>query len=105
MVNLQGSAPRHTMVVASMPYWNISHGTTVVLGHRQDVTEVSPWMYGLSSSGQIDTQYPPGQAAAVAAEIAPAARGGQADRAEHREHHRREVVLRRRWAGCCTRRS
>ena len=69
MVNLQGSAPRHTLVVASMPYWNISHGTTVVLGHRQNVTEVSPWMYGLSSSGQIGTQYPPGQAAAVAAEI------------------------------------
>jgi spore germination protein YaaH len=69
MVNLQGSAPRHTLVVASMPYWNISHGTTVVLGHRQDVTEVSPWMYGLSSSGQIDTQYPPGQAAPVAAQI------------------------------------
>ena len=69
MVNLRGSAPRHTLVVASMPYWNISHGTTVVLGHRQDVTEVSPWMYGLSSSGQIGTQYPPGQATAVAAEI------------------------------------
>ncbi len=69
MVNLQGSAPRHTLVVASMPYWNISHGTTVVLGHRENVTEVSPWMYGLSSSGQIGTQYPPGQAAAVAAEI------------------------------------
>ncbi len=69
MVNLQASAPRHTLVVASMPYWNISHGTTVVLGHRQDVTEVSPWMYGLSGSGQIGTQYPPGQAAAVAAEI------------------------------------
>ncbi len=69
MVNLRGSTPRHTLVVASMPYWNISHGTTVVLGHRQDVTEVSPWMYGLSSSGQIDTQFPPGQAASVAAEI------------------------------------
>jgi spore germination protein len=69
MVNLRGSAPRHTLVVASMPYWNISHGTTVVLGHQQDVTEASPWMYGLTSSGQIDTQYPPGQAASVAAEI------------------------------------
>ena len=69
MVNLRGSAPRHTLVVASMPYWNISHGTTVVLGHRQDVTEVSPWMYGLGSSGQIDTQYPPGQAASVAAQL------------------------------------
>jgi spore germination protein YaaH len=69
MVNFQGRAPRHTLVVASMPYWNISHGTTVVLGHRQAVTEVSPWMYGLGNSGQIDTQYPPGQAASVAAEI------------------------------------
>ena len=69
MVNLRGSAPRHTLVVASMPYWNISHGTTVVLGHRHDVTEASPWMYGLTKSGQIDTQYPPGEAASVAAEI------------------------------------
>ena len=69
MVTLQGSAPRHTLVVASMPYWNISHGTTVVLGHRQDVTEVSPWVYGLSSSGRISTQYPAGQAASVAAQI------------------------------------
>jgi spore germination protein YaaH len=69
MVNLRASTPRHTLVVASMPYWNISHGTTVVLGHRHDVTEASPWMYGLTTSGQIDTQYPPGQAASVAAEI------------------------------------
>jgi spore germination protein len=77
MVNLQGSAPRHTLVVASMPYWNISHGTTVVLGHRADVTEVSPWMYGLSSSGQIDTQYAPDQAASVTAEIARLRAAGQ----------------------------
>jgi spore germination protein len=69
MVNLRGSAPRHTLVVASMPYWNISHGTTAVLGHRQDVTGASPWLYGLTDSGQIDTQYPPSQAASVAAEI------------------------------------
>lgn len=69
MVNLRGSTPRHTLVVASMPYWNISHGTAAVLGHKNDVTEVSPWMYGLSSSGRIDTQYPPGQGAQVAAEI------------------------------------
>jgi spore germination protein YaaH len=69
MVNLRGSAPRHTLVVASMPYWNINHGTTVVLGHRQDVTEASPWLYGLSNSGQINTQYPPREAASVAAEI------------------------------------
>ena len=77
MVNLQGSAPRHTLVVASMPYWNISHASTAVLGHRADVTEVSPWMYGLSSSGQIDTQYPPGQAASVTAEIGRLRAAGQ----------------------------
>ncbi|HEX3389711.1 MAG TPA: glycosyl hydrolase family 18 protein [Streptosporangiaceae bacterium] len=77
MVNLGSSAPRHTLVVASMPYWNISHGTTAVLGHRKDVTEVSPWMYGLSSSGQIDTQYAPGQAASVADEIGRLRAAGQ----------------------------
>jgi spore germination protein YaaH len=38
-------------------------------GHGRDVTEASPWMYGLSSSGQIGTQYAPGQAASVADEI------------------------------------
>jgi spore germination protein YaaH len=69
MVNLRGGTPRHTLVVASMPYWNISHGTAAVLGHENDVSEVSPWMYGLGSSGRIDTQYPPGQSATVAAEI------------------------------------
>jgi len=69
MVNLRGSPARHTLVVASMPYWNIGHGTTAVLGHRSDVTEVSPWMYGLASSGQITMQYPPGQAASVTDEI------------------------------------
>jgi spore germination protein YaaH len=62
-------APRHTLVVASMPYWNIRHGTGAVLAHRGAVTEVSPWMYGLDRSGQIGTQYPPGQAATVAADI------------------------------------
>ena len=103
MVNLQGSAPRHTLVVASMPYWNISHGTTVVLGHRQDVTEVSPWMYGLSGSGRIGRQYPPGQAAAVAAEITRLRAAGKlivpsiANITGGKWSYTR-------WAGCCTRR-
>ncbi|MGP8001521.1 MAG: glycosyl hydrolase family 18 protein [Streptosporangiaceae bacterium] len=65
MFSLRGSAARHTLVVASMPYWNFQHGTTAVLAHRDAVTEVSPWVYGLSASGRIDTQYPAGQAAAV----------------------------------------
>jgi spore germination protein len=70
MQNWRGAgAARHTLVVASMPYWNIGHGTAAVLAHRGAVTEVSPWMYGLDQAGGIDTQYPPGQAATVAADI------------------------------------
>jgi spore germination protein YaaH len=62
-------APRR-VVVASLPYWNIAHGTATVLAHRRDFTEVSPWMYGLASNGQIDAQYPPAQAASTNAQIA-----------------------------------
>jgi spore germination protein len=69
MFSLGGGPGRHTTVVASMPYWNFQHGTAAVLAHRGDVTEVSPWMYGLAADGQIDTQYPAGQAAAVARDI------------------------------------
>jgi len=69
MFSLRGSAARHTLVVASMPYWNFQHAATAVLGHRDAVTEISPWIYGLSASGQIDTQYPAGQTAAIAQDI------------------------------------
>jgi len=62
--------PRHTLVVASIPYWNISHDTSVVLANRTDVDEVSPWIYGVSASGAIVPQYGTGQAAAVNADIA-----------------------------------
>jgi hypothetical protein len=99
MVNLRGSVPRHTLVVASMPYWNITHGTTAVLGHRHDVTEASPWMYGLSNSGQIDTQYPPGQAGAVAAEIKRLRGAGQLIVPSIAN------ITGGTWAGCCTHRS
>ncbi len=60
---------RRTTVVASLPYWNMTLGANTVLANRSDFTEVSPWMYGLSSSGQIVPQYPPGQEAAVAATL------------------------------------
>jgi spore germination protein len=69
MFSLRSSPARHTTVVASMPYWNFQHGTATVLAHRDAVTEVSPWMYGLAADSQIDTQYPAGQAAAVARDI------------------------------------
>ena len=69
MFSLRSTPARHTTVVASMPYWNFQHGTATVLAHRDTVTEVSPWMYGLAADGQIDTQYPTGQAAGVAQDI------------------------------------
>jgi spore germination protein len=62
--------PRPRVVVASVPYWNIQHATAAVLANRHAVTEVSPWIYGLDSSGQIATQYGPGRAAAINADIA-----------------------------------
>jgi spore germination protein YaaH len=44
-------APR--VAVASLPYWNLSQGTAAVLANLQAVSEVSPWIYGLASDGQI----------------------------------------------------
>jgi spore germination protein len=41
------------LVVASVPYWSIGPGTDTVLAHRNDVNEVSPWMYGIGGNGQI----------------------------------------------------
>ncbi len=65
-----GDPARRTLVVASIPYWNIQHGTDVVLANRTAVNEVSPWIYGLTATGGIVPQYPPGQARIVAADIA-----------------------------------
>ncbi|HEV2242714.1 MAG TPA: hypothetical protein VGR98_16845, partial [Streptosporangiaceae bacterium] len=44
-----GSASRKTtrVVVASLPYWSIGPDTESVLANRDDINEVSPWMYGL----------------------------------------------------------
>jgi spore germination protein len=55
LANQTGSAaPSHkTLVVASLPYWNIGPGTGAVLANRNDLNEVSPWMYGLSGNGQV----------------------------------------------------
>lgn len=71
-----GSAPRHTLVVASVPYWNMQHGTQVVLTNRQAVNEVSPWIYGLDSSGRITTQFRPEQAPLVSTDMAKLRAGG-----------------------------
>ena len=55
IVNRGGSAPPKTarVVVASLPYWSISQDTDAVLANRNDINEVSPWIYGLGGHGQI----------------------------------------------------
>jgi spore germination protein len=66
---LSAPPPRTRVVVASVPYWNMQHGTAAVLHNRHAVTEVSPWIYGLDSSGHVVTQYPPGQAKTITTDI------------------------------------
>jgi spore germination protein len=39
--------------VAALPYWSFSNGTSTVLANRQDFSEVSPWIYGLSTQQQV----------------------------------------------------
>jgi spore germination protein YaaH len=51
---MKSAPPR--ISVASLPYWSFANGTETVLGNRKDFTEVSPWIYGLSSSGQVVVQ-------------------------------------------------
>ncbi len=55
IANQGGSAPQKAtrVVVASLPYWSIGPDTDSVLANRNDVNEVSPWMYGLGGGGQI----------------------------------------------------
>lgn len=62
-------APPARAVVASLPFWDIGNGTATVLAHRQDFTEVSPFIYGLASSGRIEPQYGPSLAGAVTTAI------------------------------------
>ncbi len=37
-------------VIASVPYWSIGTGTQAVLANRDDISEVSPWIYGVSNN-------------------------------------------------------
>jgi spore germination protein YaaH len=62
--------PSQNLVVASMPYWNMDYGTSSVLSNQHTFSEVSPWIYGLDSSGQVVPQYGPDQAATVNAQLA-----------------------------------
>ncbi|MCA1835974.1 MAG: peptidoglycan hydrolase [Actinobacteria bacterium] len=59
-----------SLVVASLPFWNLSAGQTVLAANPGTFNEVSPWLYGIASNGQIVPQTPPGRAAEVAAGMA-----------------------------------
>jgi spore germination protein len=50
-----GSVPpvSQRLVVASFPCWSIGPATDAVLAHRNDVNEVSPWIYGVGANGQV----------------------------------------------------
>jgi spore germination protein len=69
-------APPARAVVASLPFWDIRNGTATVLAHRQDFTEVSPFIYGLAASGRIEPQYDAAHAATVSAAITRLRRAG-----------------------------
>ncbi|MFN2479376.1 MAG: glycosyl hydrolase family 18 protein [Pseudonocardiaceae bacterium] len=59
-----------SLAVASLPYWNLSAGQTVLAANRGTFNEVSPWIYGITNNGQIVSQVPPGRAAETAAGMA-----------------------------------
>lgn len=58
-----------TLVVASLPFWNLGNGTTTVVANRDSVNEVSPWIYGLGDDGRITHQFPPERTAEVAEQV------------------------------------
>jgi spore germination protein YaaH len=54
---LPGGKPA-TLVVSSLPFWNLANGPKVVAANRGSFNEVSPWIYGLARNGQIVAQVP-----------------------------------------------
>ncbi len=59
-----------SLAVASLPFWNLSAGQTVLAVNRGTFNEVSPWIYGITSNGQIVAQAMPGRAAEITAGMA-----------------------------------
>ncbi|MGH3788110.1 MAG: glycosyl hydrolase family 18 protein [Pseudonocardiaceae bacterium] len=47
-----------TLVVGSLPFWNLAEGPNVVLANRDSFNEVSPWIYGVAGNGDIVAQVP-----------------------------------------------
>jgi spore germination protein len=59
-----------SLAVASLPFWNLTAGQTVLAANRGTFNEVSPWIYGITNNGQIASQVPPERAAEAAAGMA-----------------------------------
>jgi spore germination protein len=56
-----------TLVVASLPFWNLTGGADVVAANPGTFSEVSPWIYGIAPDGQIVPQVPERAAETTAA--------------------------------------
>jgi spore germination protein YaaH len=62
-------SPSPSLVVATVPYWNMDYGTMSVLAGPNTFSEMSPWIYGLDRNGQIVPQYGAAEAAEVNAQL------------------------------------
>jgi spore germination protein YaaH len=63
-------SPSPSLVVATVPYWNMDYGTASVLARSNTFSEMSPWIYGLDPNGRIVPQYGAAEAATVNAQLA-----------------------------------
>lgn len=54
---MPGQAPS-TLVVGSLPFWNLTEGPNIVVANRGKFNEVSPWIYGIARNGEIVAQVP-----------------------------------------------
>jgi spore germination protein len=59
-----------TLVVASLPFWNLTEGPNILATNPGTFNEVSPWIYGLALNGQIVPQTPPGRSGEITSGIA-----------------------------------
>ncbi|MBB5157832.1 glycosyl hydrolase family 18 protein [Saccharopolyspora phatthalungensis] len=60
-----GPAKPGSLIVASLPFWNLDNGMSMVVQNQQSVNEVSPWIYGLGRDSSLTNQYPPEQTAEI----------------------------------------
>jgi spore germination protein len=61
------AAPPPSLVVASIPYWDLGPGTAAVEANRRAVDEISPWTYGIGPDGSVVSTVPAQDAATATA--------------------------------------